>query len=749
MEEEQGGLSDGSPGPDFKTGLQYFGAYLGGCWALHQLVGQFFQRAELASQWNSILLIVLVGLIPTVFFVFIYLDRIQKTGLSKRAKYLMSANVAVVFLLLFRISGGTKVDTLTSSEVEAAQADLISELANSSATSETHVFTVFTPEPENLARYSSSQDHIPAAFSESIAYRLSLNPSVRVELKSGFDPRKKSVLTSSEKFEMAKQSGGDRYFDGTYKIFGDTTQYTLNVRSSKNGTILSTREFSGIEVLVLMDSISTYALAEGGLSEEVKQETPALNFREAWSSDSAAVQTYLRGKLDITKETSSTKKAVELDSTFAHAAGAAAYAFFHYNFPISEQKKYGNLAFRNRNRLPRSEQVEVLTTLQLIEKNWPRAEQLLKAQVKNNPRDSRALGLLAKVCFWSGDYLEYDRVLTRRQQIENTLYNRDQLIEAKLFNGNYTAGVLLADESLRSDPSRLSTTLLKAMLFIHMGEHSESEKVLEEALLLYPEWSTSYQGLLASVKYLASVGKDSKLLKEQELSDYFSAELTGYKMRFGYIDGFLFEFSDTQLGAFHYPNSDSSYFSSFFDGGFIEIGVVRDSDHHLHGLAQKTTYKEGFIQNRVVYSVDPVLDRLEQEFIVDSVSIRRQELTPLVESFPYRLYLQDIKDALNYESKAKKAIDDSHLDTYTGVYVRDGVSERSLEKRNGKLYYIVSPVNAYELRLCNDSTLLIVGRRSVRLKVLGLNTEKQRLTSESVNLWTKKWVDDAQYRFKQ
>ncbi|MBT8218508.1 MAG: adenylate/guanylate cyclase domain-containing protein, partial [Bacteroidia bacterium] len=359
--------------------------YFIGGWALLQMSNWALNHFRVSPRWSEILFILIVGMIPSILVYFNNRDRIHGGEFRIGEKILFPANFLAVGTVIFFLFQGADLGAMTRTinYVDEDGNQVSRTMVKKDYLIRLPVFPFEQINPDSSTVWVSDVLHF--AFHLDLAQDDNLAVG-RERVPAGSE---NEFPTRSEKIEMSKSYGGKYYIDGKYDYDGEILELRTSLRNGSNGNLIDERSFKGTNILELIDSSSAYMRVAIGLSKEQIDAYVDQDVAETFTNNLEALRLFsqfIRGR-GIIKAV----QAVELDSTFAYASYRISRNLYFYSAGDLEVIRFANQAYRHRKRMPPQDQIAINTHKYLAEKNYDKAEDLLKLQLEMNPNgDTRA-----------------------------------------------------------------------------------------------------------------------------------------------------------------------------------------------------------------------------------------------------------------------------------------------------------------------------------------------------------------------
>ena len=471
---------------------------------------------------------------------------------------------------------------------------------------------------------------------------------------------------------MESKIFNDYYVDGRYEILDNTYKVIPTVRNAKNGKLIAEREFTGDNLLDVLDDVSIYIRENIGIIEEKRDFYIDLQLKDFFSSSLKAIEYSMKGNYEA---------AQAIDSTFAMAYLYDASRKINYSFGSLEERNTIDKAYKYSNKLPLQRQLEIRIRRYIAYEDWTMAEKLLKLQLEIDPSDPIYNDLLFTVY---GETKQINAYVKHAEKLFNqnqNIANGSNMLDASLLVGNYKEIISAIEnlELLQPNNPEIFTFKLRPQLL--NGNIKEARKTQEKTKLVNPEWNNFSKVYDKAIDYLSKNKITEEKLKAFE--GLFRSQTSEQTIEYWVNNGILIKYiSNQKLSAPILAGKNI-----LVDGNYINSRTTRKSEF-LKDSTGKTyairVEQFGFNNPRVYWywSYDDSIKKAERALENDSLNKAETFYKNLIKEMPHHYFFKNVLAHIDYvKSKDSSAINKQ----YNKIVGKYGPRKFSLE--DGKLYY--------------------------------------------------------------
>ena len=602
---------------------QYFFGYLIIGWGIVQLMKWGLLQAGMSPHWSSMLYIALIGFIPSLLIYLFNRERIHSRRFTWKEKLIFPTNIVALGAILFFLFRSAELGAITQN-ITFLNADGIEESREVIKEEFRQYLPIFRFEqlqPDSLHTWYGP------GITVGLAEDIGQNKYLSVSDKEDRDQ------TTIEKIEETKVQDGDFYVDGTYQMIDGILEITPKVRNSKNGNVVAERLFRGKDFFSLIDSMSIFIRSHVGLSPAQIEESIDLKLAEMNTNNLEAFRYYTKSK--ISRRFFNLEKAIELDSAFAYAS--LELALRGYFGSRGEMENIINLdrAMRHRKKLPFEMQIGALTMNHILNKDWDKAEKLLKMQLKVSPNDPQYNWFLQGTYLMSGQTEKVIKQAEERFAQEPNFDNGVMAMNAALMRGDPQTVISRIKPFLLLDPQNGFLQTFLANAYIHAGSYALATETIENLLLSSPDSEKPMSYISRAISYLQTQPTASDILTQYEgtFRNSASSHLSYLKL----LSGQIFERGKNQFGEFMFPTGDSSIVKTYPDWSY-EIKFLYNDSGDIYGTANhayNTTRRNDFY----TWKQDSLIWKAEAHLRNKEYDLANKAYDLAIEKHPEHFYL--------------------------------------------------------------------------------------------------------------
>ncbi len=630
-----------SPKKKWINTLKFLAGYLVAAWTFLQFLEWVLNRYDISPNWVDLFLWIFIGLVPSLAMYFHHQERISQGILKLREKIIFPLNVVLLFGVLYIGFGNTDLGATTK---EISYTNDLGEVEKTLITKEEFRIEVpiysFTQTKKDTA-YSWLQYGIRELIYQDIIQDKSI---------SSFTSGAESTVDRV----MQAKIFSDYYVDGTYEVNEGVFTVKPAVRKAINGKIVAEQEFTGPDLLEILDEISIYVRNNIGIVEEKRDFYLDLQIKDFVSSSLEAIKYSLNGEHE---------KAQKLDSTFALSYLLDAKNKIRYSRSKIDERKTIDKAFRYANKLPLQRQLEIRIRRYVAYENWEMAEKLLKLQLEIDPSDKVYNDLLYVVYSETKQIDNYFKHAQDRFVSDQNIINGGNFLKANLLVGNYKQLVNSLKNLELLQPNNKDIFTFKIGPQLLGGDIEGARKTQEKTRLVNPSWENFAKTYDIAIDYLSN------------------NEITADKL-------------EPFVGVYRSEGSEQLLEFWLYDDRLIQY--VSNQKLSAPILAGENLLVDGdYIENRISYL---------KEFLKDSVgnfyAIKADQFNFTQKStFYYWLFTEEMK-------KAESTLEEGNIETAKPLYEK-------LIAENPNHYYLKNALKHINYVQSKDSLALLKQYKSI------------------------------------
>ena len=638
---------------------QYLAAYLVAAWTFLQFFEWILKRYDISPNWVDLFLWLFIGIVPSLTIYFHNQDRLNKRILKLREKIIFPLNIILLIVVMYFGFGNSDLGATTK---EIRYTDDSGELQKKLITKEEFRLGLPIFSFEQIKK-DSTTEWLDYGISQLIYQDLLQDKNI--------SPYTSGTETTIYKV-MESKIFNDYYVDGRYEILDNTYKVIPTVRNAKNGKLIAEREFTGDNLLDILDDVSIYIRENIGIIEEKRDFYIDLQLKDFFSSSLKAIEYSMKGNYEA---------AQAIDSTFAMAYLYDASRKINYSFGSLEERNTIDKAYKYSNKLPLQRQLEIRIRRYIAYEDWTMAEKLLKLQLEIDPSDPIYNDLLFTVY---GETKQINAYVKHAEKLFNqnqNIANGSNMLDASLLVGNYKEIISAIEnlELLQPNNPEIFTFKLRPQLL--NGNIKEARKTQEKTKLVNPEWNNFSKVYDKAIDYLSKNKITEEKLKAFE--GLFRSQTSEQTIEYWVNNGILIKYiSNQKLSAPILAGKNI-----LVDGNYINSRTTRKSEF-LKDSTGKTyairVEQFGFNNPRVYWywSYDDSIKKAERALENDSLNKAETLYKNLIKEMPHHYFFKNVLAHIDYvKSKDSSAINKQ----YNKIVGKYGPRKFSLE--DGKLYY--------------------------------------------------------------
>lgn len=611
--------------------LQLFVAYLLGAWTILQFVEWTLDRYQLSPYWVDILFWIFLGVIPSILFYLLLRWQYRQVSLLKRDRPVYLLNVSLLLLALYFGFGSKELGSVKR-EVSYLDEDGNTVTVQTVREAFRTQLMLFRFEPlESDSMPDWGKVGIPASL------KFSLQQDKYLTIYSAYDEEK-----LAEKIATAQIYNMDYFLDGNFRFENEMWKVTPILRNAENGMAIKEQTFEGVEIMILLDSVATF-VRQSILSPAQMTESVILPIKGAWTDNEEAFQWGSEGFVVDRFGSANVKFAARLDSTFAFANLEIAKRKFKTGDSRLEAVYRIKLAMEYRERLPFAQRLETEMYHYLINGENKKAEDLLRLQLKLNPKNEQLREALIQV-FWSKN--AYDKVFEESKILYEELptrTNKLQYLNAALVNEKHRLVIREARAELEKSPQDLTFRRVLWDAYIHSGQYNKAREIFQEMILLKPETETALGKVLESIDF-----QESNLVKEEILNilqgswSFNEAVVFQYYHRIG--DQIYVKDPNSRV-FFIYPNKEGTLNVISNQIGYQSGKFLSDDHGNIYGMI---LYNGDGPHYQGLWKQDSLIRKAEELLEQEKYAEARVAYQEAIKKHPEHYYLQTALQHIEY-----------------------------------------------------------------------------------------------------
>ena len=648
-----------SPKKKWINTLKFLAGYLVAAWTFLQFLEWVLNRYDISPNWVDLFLWIFVGLVPSLAIYFHHQERLSQGILKLREKIIFPLNVLLLFGVLYIGFGNTDLGATTK---EISYTNNLGEVEKTTITKEEFRIEVpiysFTQTKKDTA-YSWLQYGIRELIYQDIIQDKSI---------SSFTSGAESTVDRV----MQAKIFSDYYVDGSYEVNDGIFTVKPAVRKAINGKIVAEQEFTGPDLLEILDEISIYVRNNIGIVEEKRDFYLDLQIKDFVSNSLDAIKYSLNGEHE---------KAQKLDSTFALSYLLDATNKIRYSRSKIDERKTIDKAFKYSGKLPLQRQLEIRIRRYIAYENWELAEKLLKLQLEIDPSDKVYNDLLYVVYSETKQIDNYFNHAQDRFVSDQNIINGGNFLKANLLVGNYKQLV----KSLRNlellQPNNTDIFTFKIGPQLLGGDIEGAKKTQEKTRLVNPNWENFAKTYDIAIDYLSE--NEITAEKLEPFVGVYRSEGSEQLLKYWLNDDILIQYvSNQKLSAPILAGENL-----LVDGDYIENRITYKKEFLKDSLGNFYAIKAdqfNFTQKYTFYYWLYTEEMEIAEFALEEGKIEAAKslYESLVQKHPHHYYFKNALKHINYVQSRDSLQLLKEYENIAGSY-----GNRKFFMKNGKLFY--------------------------------------------------------------
>lgn len=639
--------------------LKFLAAYLVAAWTFLQFFEWILKRYDISPNWVDLFLWIFIGLVPSLAIFFHHQERISKGILKLREKIIFPLNVVLLVVIMYFGFGNSDLGATTK---EISYTNDEGDIEKQLITKEE--FRVGLPIFKfDQVKNDSVNKWLEYGIRELVYQDLLQDKNI--------NPYTSGSESTIDKVMQAKIYN-NYYLDGTYEINDGIYKVKPTVRNAKNGKLLSEKEFTGSNLLDILDDVSVFVREHIGIIEEKRDFYIDLDLKDFMSSSIEAIKHSVSGNYEL---------AHTIDSTFALSYLYDAKRKINFSHSKIDERNTIDKAYNYSNKLPLQRQLEIRIRRYVAYENWDMAEKLLKLQLEIDPSNQIYNDLLYTVYGETKQIKAYIDHAEQRFKSNENIKNGGVFFNASLIAGNYKE-IISAIKSLELvQPNNTDIFTFKIRPQLLNGDIEDAKKTQEKTLLVNPSWAKFAETYDIAIDYLS---KNKITKKKLELfAGLFRSQVSEQTLEFWLEDDILVQYTSNQnLSAPILAGNNI-----LVDGSYINDRVTYKREFLKDSLGNNYVIKteQKTYNNASIFwywSYDNNIKEAELAIENDSIEKAEQLYKNLFKEKPNHYFLKQALTHIEYI----KATDSTELqEQYKNIIGNYGPRKFSLE--NGKLYY--------------------------------------------------------------
>ncbi len=545
-----------------------------------------------------------------------------------------------------------------------------------------------------------------------------------------------SDFTTVDKVNLSRSFSDQHYLDGDFGYENGTYFTRPIVRDKQNGNVIAERGFQASEISFLIDSVSAFVKEAIGLSQQQVSEAIDLPFREMVTREPEAFLALVKGIRD--QDLRLIEEAVEKDSTFALAS------YFHANFSYSQgsiEAEYAiEQAMRHRKRLPYIWQIEILSDNHLMNQDWDKAEQLLRAQLEIDPTDVETFNSLATLYTRTGQFEKMYRIKKQEYDLNPGGVKALEVAKAALIIGRQKEALEYIQGVLEKDPRNVFALHLLSEVYTHQRNYSAAREVLENIVLFNPDTDPLIQIQLAALDFL-----DGGSENPEWVSSVAGAYRLGGGMTFFIreVNGFLFNRAENQGGFFTYPSGELEASSGGVSHGFVTKFEL-DSLQSVSSVQVQQHMATGEVIPAYAWRQDSLIQKAEALLEKKDYPAALEAYDRAIARHPGHFYLEEARDHIQYMLENDPQRVESRLKQISGQY-----GEARFWVENGRLIYKRKGLGRRIFLPVSDTRFITLQDYQSRYEFLEKNGKPHAVIAFDYDVEKEEWVREMDWYYEK
>lgn len=638
---------------------QYLAAYLVAAWTFLQFFEWILKRYDISPNWVDLFLWIFIGVVPSLAIYFHNQDRLNKRILKLREKIIFPLNIIMLIVVMYFGFGNSDLGATTK---EISYTDDSGALQKKLITKEE--FRVGLPIFNfKQIKKDSTIEWLDYGIRELIYHDLLQDKNI--------SPYTSGTETTIYKV-MESKIFNDYYVDGRYEFFENTYKVIPAVRNAKNGKLIAEQEFTGNNLLDILDDVSIFIRENIGIVEEKRDFYIDLNLKDFFSPSVKAIEYSMKGNHEA---------AQAIDSTFAMSYLFDASRKINYSFGSLEERNTIDKAYKYSNKLPLQRQLEIRIRRYIAYEDWTMAEKLLKLQLEIDPSDPIYNDLLYTVYGETKQVNAYVKHAEKLFEQNQNITNGSNMLDASLLVGNYKEIISAIKNLELLQPNNPEIFSFKIRPQLLNGDINDAKQTQEKTKLVNPEWNNFSKVYDIAIDYLSKNKITEEKLKTFE--GLFRSQTSEQTMEYWVNKGILIKYVSNQKLSAPIVAGENI----LVDGNYIKSRTTRISEFLKDSTGKTYAIKvEQFGYNAPAvfwyWSYDDSIKQAERALENDSLNKAEMLYKNLIKEKPHHYFFKNVLAHIDYiKSKDSSTINEQY-EKIAGKY---GPRKFSIE--DGKLFY--------------------------------------------------------------
>jgi hypothetical protein len=639
--------------------IQFLAGYLVAAWTFLQFLDWILNRYDISPNWVDLFLWIFIGVVPSLAIYFHHQDRINDGVLKPREKILFPVNLILLAITMYFGFGNSDLGATTK---EISFTNDAGELEKKRITKEEFRIglPIFSFEQ---TKTDSVNQWLEYGIRELICQDLLQDKNI--------SPYSSGTASTVDKV-MQSKIFNEYYLDGIYEVTDNLYKVTPRVRNAKNGKVIAEKEFTGSNLLDLLDDVSIYVRENIGIIEEKRDFYIDLNLKDFMSTSLEAIKYSLNGEHE---------KAQAIDKTFAMSYLFDAERKIRYSYGSLEERNTIDEAYKYSSKLPLQRQLEIRIRKYIAYEDWDMAEKLIKLQLEIDPSDQIYNDLLYTVYGETKQVDAYVDHAEKRFNSNQSIINGGVFLNASLLVGNYKEVIDAIKNLELIQPNNKDIFTFKIRPQLLNGDIEDAKETQEKTLLINPDWEPFAKTYDIAIDYLSQNEITERKLKP--FIGLFRSDSGEQTIEFWINDGILIEYVSNQRLSSPILAGERT----LVDGSYINNRVTYKKDFLTNAKGETYAIRSeqyGYNGKSVFYywAYDDAIKEAEQALNSDNISKAETLYKNLIKTRPNHYFLKEVLLHINYINSKSKAEIESEYRSIIGAY---GPRKFSIE--NDKLYY--------------------------------------------------------------
>lgn len=691
--------------------FQFLAAYLVAAWTFLQFIDWILNRYSISPYWVDMLLWTFIGIIPSLLIYLFNQERINKRILKLREKILFPLNLIVLAIALFF---GFNTSDLGATTKEIIYTNDTGELTEQVITKEE--FRVGLP-IFNFEQTDKKENYKWMA--EIINNLLVLD----LEQDKNVSPYTSHASTTTEKVSMT-HIFEDFYIDGEFSFNDSVYSIIPSIHKSKNGKIISSKEFTGKNFFKLIDEMSIYIKDNVGILEEMRDNYIDLDVEEFVTSSLEALKHF---------HSENYEDAVKVDKSFALAYFEDAKRRIRQSSGKLFEREIVDKAYHSRYRLPKQKQLQVLIQRHIAYDQWEDAEELIKLQLEIDPLNTFYQELLYAVYAQSKNLDEHVKFAEANFENDRNVRTGVDLLNSMNLVGNYDETINVVNQYEMLFPSNDHIFPMKTKPLILKGDLNKAKENIRKTQLIHPNDKFMTQLFEQAVTFSEkSKNKNNLDIYNGEYRNENNEQLLSF---FKEENALKFSLSNQDMHVLMPINNDVFGDADYNYGTAYKMKFLKDSLNNYYAV-KYTTVRWDSDRNSHTYfwKYNEKIKQAENLLQQGDLNKAKELYSSLINAMPSHYFLKDALKHIEYKQSKDSTTYINKLKNITGNY-----GNRKFWVEDDKLFYKRSNLPRVILRPISDSLFINLSKYGTQMGFEKTKEGKLASYAKSYNGETNNW----------